>query len=98
MLDGPKLRRIVFDSVAAHLPPGKLERVEVEPYINSVNEEGLAVTVVVANEEKLPGNGDTVLDIMLEVYDRLQEAGETRFPVLSFASEEELAHSGDPDT
>jgi len=98
MVEDQELRRIVHDAVAAHMPAGKLERVAVESYLNSVNEEGLNVTIVIPDDDPLPIDGQGVLDIMLEVFDRLQEAGETRFPVLSFASEDELAHCGDTDS
>jgi hypothetical protein len=97
MLPAHDLDRIVLDTVAAHMPAGRLKRVIVEPYINSVQEEGLRITIVTEDDDPKPIGGDVVLDTLLAVSDRLAESGETRTPTLYFATTEELAHSGDPD-
>ena len=98
MLNTPELRRIVFEAVAAYVPRGTLERVEVEPYINSVNEVGLRFTLVMSDDEPSAGEGDAIIDAMLVASDRLAEAGETRVPTFVFVTDRELADSGEPDT
>lgn len=98
MLQPERLRQMVFETAAAHMAPGRLRRVLVEPFVNSADEVGLRITAVISDADPAPVAGDTVLDVLLAVSDRLAEAGETREPTLSFATEEELAHSGDPDT
>jgi hypothetical protein len=98
MLKDEDVERIAFDAVAAQLAPGKLKRVDVKPFINSVNEEGLQLTIVVSDDNPPMRNGKTVVAIMVGASDRLAEAGETRDPTFRFATESELAHSGDPDT
>jgi len=98
MLDTGNLSQIVFDAVAAHMAPGLVQRVDVEPYINSVDQEGLRLTIVVADDEPSANDGDVILDAMLAASDRLAQAGESRVPTFVFATDNELAHSGDPDT
>jgi hypothetical protein len=91
------IERIVRDALSAHVSSSRVRRILVAPYVNSVEQEGLRITIVIAEDDPLPGDGSTLLDILLEVSDRLSAAGELRLPTLSYASEEELAHSGDPD-
>jgi hypothetical protein len=98
MNDGRDLNRLVMEAAAAHLPRGQLKRVEIEPYINSVDAEGLSVTLVMADDAPPEPDGDEILDVILAISDRLAEAGETRVPSFAFVSDKELAHLGDPDT
>jgi hypothetical protein len=98
VLQSQELNRIVFETAAAHMAPGQLRRVIIEPFVNSGDEIGLRITAVLSDSDPSPVSGDTALDVLLAVSDRLSEAGETRQPAWSFATEEELAHSGDPDT
>ncbi len=98
VLQAQELNRLVFETASAHMPPGLLRRVLIEPYVNSADADGLRITAVLSDSDATPLSGETVLDVLLAVSDRLAEAGETRDPTVSFATEEELAHSGDPDT
>jgi hypothetical protein len=43
----------------------------------------------------LRGAGRPILDTLVQIQDRLREAGEERFPIVEYATEEELAESGD---
>ena len=97
MIAAADIDRIVLDAASAHIPAHELRRVSVEPYINSVEQEGLQIMVVLAGSSPSLKDGRTLLDTMLEVSDRLALAGEPRAPVLTFATEDELAHSGDTD-
>jgi hypothetical protein len=38
--------------------------------------------------------GDAVLDTLVEIQDRLRAAGEDRFPILEYGTEDELFASG----
>jgi hypothetical protein len=70
----------------------------VEPYLNAVDEEGWRTTLLIGEDDPIPNDGAAISDLMLDVSDRLWEAGEPRSQVLIFATEYELAHSGDIDT
>ena len=91
------VERIAAEAISAHLASGRVRHVTAEPYLNSIDQEGLRIRLVIGDDDPLPTEGDTVLDIMLEVSDRLVSAGEHRTPMISLITEEELAHIGDPD-
>lgn len=92
------VERIAAEAISAHIPSDRVRRVSAEPYLNSVDQEGLQIGSVIGDDDPLPPDGDTFLDIMLEVSDRLSAAGENRVPTLNLTTEDELAHLGDPDT
>jgi hypothetical protein len=98
MLQDQELTRLAFTAAAARLPAGALRRVEVEPYLNAVDEEGVRFTVVLANDEERIFSSPAVADVIFDVGEKIAEAGEERMPSFIFTTEDELAHSGDPDT
>ena len=67
-------------------------RAEVHPWVDSDGDDTWRVLIVVD-----PISGDTVLDNLIELHNRLAEEGEKRKPFLQYATEEELAQSDDPE-
>ncbi len=97
-MDGMQdVERIASEAISAHLADGRVRQITAEPYLNSVAEEGLTIGLVIGDDDPLPTEGDTVLDIMLEMSDRLASVGEHRAPMINLITENELAHIGDPD-
>lgn len=91
------VERITVEAISAHLADGRVRRVTAEPYVNSIDQEGLRIRLVIGDEDPLPTDGNTFLNIILEVSDRLLNAGEHRVATLNLITENELAHIGDPD-
>ena len=97
MVQAADIDRVLYDAASARLPAGRVLRVSGEPYLNSVNEEGLRVTIVLADHTQENLDGDTILDTILQVSARIHTAGDDRVPMLIFTTEEEQAADGDED-
>jgi hypothetical protein len=95
MLDHDRIIRIVREAVQAHAPPQSVRDVLSEPDTDLDGKDALRVTIVVTPEaiEKLKGDG--FLDTLVEVQNRLRDAGEERFPIVWWSTEEELEDIGD---
>ena len=90
MDDMRQIERIVTQATASTLPPASVVRVQAEPTVDWVGEEGLHVLIVV--DEKALGklSGNEGLDTLHEVQERLRAAGEDRFAYLSYATAQDL--------
>jgi hypothetical protein len=97
MLHSDEIHRIALNAALAHIPPGHVRRVMVEPYINSVDEVGLKVTIVLPDEDEFGVDGETVGETLLAIHDDLDAAGETRIPSVWYTTEKQMAETGDPD-
>ncbi len=97
MLNPEQISRIVSEVVAANTSPDSVRAVTSEPATAFEGEEAVRITIVVtpdavAHLEAGPA-GDTVVQIM----ERLRNAGEERFPILQYATKEELEQVGDSE-
>lgn len=82
--------RLVGHAAKAHLGSEHVVRVATEPAIDSEGREALRVTIVIRPGAAKQLGGDAVLDTLVNVQARLQEMGEQRFPIIEYATEEEL--------
>lgn len=67
-----------------------LERVIVEPMVDSQGEEALRVTLVLDPNVVERVTGDQALDVLVDINDALQAAGDERLPIIFYATEQEL--------
>jgi hypothetical protein len=91
------VERIASEAISAHISSERVRHLKAEPYLNSLDQEGLRIRLVIGDDDPLPADGNTFLDILLDVSDRLSFAGEHRVPTLTLITEDELARIGDPD-
>ena len=91
------IERIVGQAVATHIPAERVRRMTAEPYVTSMDQEGLRVTLVISDDDDLPNDGSTLADTLLDISDRLFAAGDHRVATLHLITEDELAHIGDPE-
>jgi hypothetical protein len=96
MLDLENVTQISTEVARANLGSQNVVRVESEPTTDSDGKEALNLLIVVAPEFAEAINGDAVLDTLVQIIDRLQEAGDDRFPIIEYATEEELADIDSP--
>ena len=66
-----------------------------EPAIDSEGHEALRITIVVESSATARIKGDAVLNTLVQIQDRLQQAGEDRFPIVEYATKDELENGGD---
>ena len=67
-----------------------VERVVVEPTVDSQGEEALRVTLVLDPQKVERVTGDQALDVLVDINEALQAAGDERRPIIFYATEQEL--------
>jgi hypothetical protein len=90
-------RRLIQQALVAKLGEANVVRVEYEPTVDSQGREALKITVVIA-----PGATQrlrkVVLDGLVSLRMRLNEMGDTRTPIVEYATEAELVEDGSPQS
>lgn len=94
MLDLKKIDRIVV-AVAKRNMRGEVVRVMSEPTSDSRGEDALRVTIVIKPGAADRITGDAALDTLVGIQDALQDAGEERFAIIEYATEQELTEVDD---
>ncbi len=98
MLDTNKISQIVTQAVEANTAPKSVRRVMAEPGTTSEGDEALRITIVLTPEAVAQLAAGHPLDILVQIWDRLRDAGDQRFPILEYATEEELEDIGDSES
>jgi hypothetical protein len=96
MLDLEQVTQISTEVAKANLGAQNVVRVESEPTTDSDGREALNLLIVIAPGVAEAVSGDAVLDTLVQIIDRLQEGGDSRFPIIEYATEEELADIDSP--
>jgi hypothetical protein len=94
-LNEEKINQIVREVAKANLAPYASGQVVNAPTTDSVGQDALRITIVIAPDAAPKIKGDAVVDTLVQIQNRLREAGEERFPIVEYATEEELEVSGD---
>lgn len=99
MLELVKVNDLVKKAASAVLRrPGVLRRVSSEPTLDSQGHEALHITIVLKPGGADKISGDMALDTIVEVERALRGASEDRFPIIDFATEEELETGGETES
>lgn len=100
MLPLEEINRIAKEAASAVYGPAAISRVWSKPVADSYGDDALSVNIVIARGQyegtKRPG---AALAALGSITGSLRDHGEERFPILSYATEEELEEeaSRDPD-
>jgi len=95
MLKPIKISEIAGQAARTKLGANVVSEVLAEPATDSEGSEALRVTIVIKPGAAKTLKGDSVLDALLEIQDRLREAGEDRFAIVKYATQDELETGGD---
>ena len=95
MLDPAQVLKIARDVATANLSSKAVSNVVSEPFTDSEGHEALRITIVVNPGYPSKIKGDDALNTLVEMQQKLRTAGEERFPLVEYATEEELKESGD---
>lgn len=98
MLDTDQISQIVTRIVEANTAPRSVRRVMAEPASTSEGEDALRITIVLTPEAVAQLASGHPLDVLVQTSDQLRSAGDQRFPILKYATEEELEDVGDPES
>lgn len=90
MLDSQAITQIARKVASAQVAAG-LERVVTEPATDSEGNEALRITLVLKPDAAKKLTGDEALDLLVAIQQKLRAAGEERFPIVEYATEQELA-------
>ncbi len=95
MLKPEQISEIARGVASAKLSPDIVSRVLAELTTDSEGGEALRVTIVIEPGAANNLKGDTILDTLVQIQDRLREAGEERFAIVEYATQDELEAGGD---
>jgi hypothetical protein len=98
MLELSQVNQLVANVVSTTLTGADLSRVMSEPTLDSSGEDALQITIVLRGYDDRLFNGSGVVDTLVEIIQHLQKSGDGRFPILSYATEEDLAQDDDPES
>ena len=90
MLAPEDIDRIVKEAASAVYGPAAISRVSSKPVADSCGDDALSVSIVFARGQYEGAKGVSALAALSKIDRSLQEHGEERFPILSYATEEEL--------
>lgn len=91
-----KVTQISTEVAKANFGGEYVVRVESEPAVDSQGAEALNLLIVMAPSVAESIDGEAVLNTLVQIVDRLQQAGDERFPIIEYATEEELADFDSP--
>ena len=99
MLEIPRITEIAQEVFRRTLGSTRVEDVQVGPRIDSLGNDGLLVRVIIRPSavEELK-RGQEVSVARFEFDQRLDLEGEDRFPIVEYATREELAEDGDAES
>lgn len=98
MLERGQVDRLIADAASAALSRVGIMRVYSAPTVDSASKPALNVTIVLTREASTRITGDEAIDAMVQIGRILEKSGDDRFPIIEFATEEELERSGDPES
>jgi hypothetical protein len=95
MLAENQIVKIANDVATANLTSSSVSSIMSQPTVDSEGRDALRITIVIESGAAARIKGDAALDTLVQIQDRLREAGEERFPIVEYATKEELEESGD---
>ncbi len=95
MIDEQQISAIASSTAQAILAPGTVARIISEPTVDSQGNDALHITIVINPQASKKITGNQALDTLAQLQTKLQEAGEQRFAVVDYATEDELIDGGD---
>src|SRR6266568_8146412 len=94
MIDNDKIANIATQVATANLPSQSVTSVFSAPTVDSQGNEALHITIVLAPEAVPSLSGDAVLNNLVQIKKQVHSAGEDRFPIIEYATEDELEDRG----
>jgi hypothetical protein len=91
LLELEQVRQIVEAAATEHLGKAHIDRVLVQVGLDSVGGDALLITIVPAARFVSKLTGELVLNVLVDIQHRLEKAGDSRFPIIEYATETELA-------
>ena len=90
MLDTKQIDDIAKAAASANLSSTSIVSVTSRPTIDSEGDAALRITIELTPGSTSSISGEAVVKTLSQIRDRLQEAGEDRFPIIEYATSDEL--------
>ncbi len=97
MVELVDVNQIVQGATFASIPPALVSRVETTLGVDQDGDEALRVLIVLNDTTADEVTGDQALDALSNIRSALLDVGDTRFPFVSYATEDELRAIDDPE-
>lgn len=89
MLELDQVDDIALAVARKHLSALDVQGVVSEPTVDSQGDEALRITITLRSGRKIAESGGPLLETLSEISTLLQEGGESRFPIIEYAAEDE---------
>lgn len=97
VLDTGKVARIARDVVRAQVPKPILERVITEPAVDSQGKDALRITLVIKPQAVRKLTGKQAIGVLVGIQQKFEAEGDERFPIIEYATEQELVAGNDEE-
>lgn len=97
MLDNLRITEIAGNVVRAQVAGNRLERILAAPTTDSEGKEALRITLVLKPDAAKELTGAQAVDVLVGIQQSLWREGEQRFPIVEYATEQELREDEDID-
>lgn len=97
-MDYGDVSKVVEKAAKSALGRKNVVRVFTEPSSDAEGRDALRITIVLVPGAVDRAEGDALLNNLLKIHDSLYELGEQRTPIVGYATEEELAEIGNPES
>ena len=97
MLDTPQIDKIAKKAASETLGGANIVSVTSQPKVDWMGDDALEIMVVLQPGALALLSGEAFNKALLELHDRLQNAGEDRFPFMRYATEDELKELAEAD-
>ena len=91
MLEQKKIIEIAQKVAVANLSSAAVKSALSESAVDSQGREALRITIVIEPGAAEKFKGEAVLKTLVEIQNQLQRAGDERFPIIQYATEEDLS-------
>jgi|SRR5919206_3792292 hypothetical protein len=98
MISQDQIIEAVRKVASAKLGQASFEAVLTEPASDSEGREAVRITIVVRPGWVTKLEGNDLLDTLVEIRRKLQKLGEERFPLVEYATKQELEQRGDSES
>lgn len=96
MIAQAKVEEIAREVAKANLSKSDVEEIKSEPASDSEGRDVWRITVVIKPGAAARLEGDSLLDTLVAIQERLRKEGEERQAIVEYATREELRQSGAP--
>jgi hypothetical protein len=95
MLDDKKIKQIATEVATANLSQQNFTSVLSSSSTDSTGHEALRITIIIPAGAENRIQGNATLSTLVQMQERLREAGDDRFAIIEYSTEKELAEGAD---